>query len=131
MDIKSLVRFGKISSVDPTKATARVVFDDRDGLVSAELFVLQPSCMNNQFYSLPDVNDSVVCLMFPNDEHGGGVVLGSFFTEKNLPPAQNQDIGMIKFSDDSYIQFDRSKGELRVNCKGKIFINGEEIHLND
>lgn len=128
--MKNLIRYGKVSSVNAEKCTCRVVFDDKDGLVSAELFVLQSSCLNNKFFSLPDVNDSVVCLMTPNDPNGGGFVLGSFYHEKNPAPAQSQDISMIRFGDESYIQFDRSKGELNINCKGKIFIQGKEIYLN-
>ena len=129
--MKEIIRAGKVSAVIPERCAARVVFDDRDGLISAELPVLQSSCLNNKFYSLPDVNDSVVCLMFPNDPNGGGVVLGSFYHEKNLPPAQSQDLSQIKFGDGSVISFDREKGDLRINCTGKIYINGAEIHLND
>ena len=131
MDIKSLVRVGKVSAVIPERCACRVVFDDRDNLVSAELPVLQSSCLNNKFYGLPDVNDSVVCLMFPNDQNGGGVVLGSFYHEKNLPPAQVQDTSMIKFGDGTEIKYDRARHELSINCVGNIKINGKEIHLND
>lgn len=131
MDIKSLIRCGKVSAVIAERCAVRVVFDDLDSLVSAELFVLQSSCMNNRFYNLPDVGDSVVCLMAPNDEHGSGFVLGSFYTEKNIPPAQNQNISMIKFGDGTEIKCDRESHELRINCTGKIFISGKEIHLND
>ena len=131
MDIKSLVRVGKVSSVNQTTATARVVFDDRDNLVSAELPVLQSSCLANKFYGLPDVGDSVVCLMMPNDPNGSGFVLGSFYHQNNPPPAQVQDTSMIKFGDGSFISFDRGKGDLLIKTKGNIKINGKEIHLND
>ena len=130
MNIKNLVRHGKVSSVNPEKCACRVVFDDRDSLVSAELFVLQSSCLNNRFYNLPDVGDSVLCLMAPNDEHGAGFVLGSFFTEKNPAPAQSQEISMIKFGDGTTIQYDRESHELQINCVGNIRINGKNIYLN-
>ena len=126
MDIKSLIRCGKVSAVIAERCAVRVVFDDLDSLVSAELFVLQSPLRH-----LPDVGDSVVCLMAPNDEHGSGFVLGSFYTEKNIPPAQNQNISMIKFGDGTEIKCDRESHELRINCTGKIFISGKEIHLND
>ena len=129
--MKNLIRYGKVSSVNAEKCTCRVVFDDKDGLVSAELFVLQSSCLNNKFYNLPDVNDSVVCLMMPNDPNGGGFVLGSFYHEKNLPPAQSQDISQITFGDGTTIQYDRESHELQINCVGNIRINGKNIYLND
>lgn len=39
--LQNLVRIGKVSSVDPVKRTARVIFTDHDNLVSGELKVLQ------------------------------------------------------------------------------------------
>ena len=130
MEIKNLIRFGKVSSVDPTKAAVRVVFNDLDNLVSAELPVLQSSCLANKFYNLPDVGDSVVCLMAPNDEHGAGFVLGSFFTEKNTPPAQSQEISMLQFGDGTTIKYNRESHELQINCVGNVRINGKNIYLN-
>ena len=129
--MKNLIRFGKVSAVIPERCACRVVFDDRDNLVSAELPCLQSSCLNNRFYNLPDVGDSVLCLMAPNDEHGAGFVLGSFFTEKNPAPAQSQEISMIKFSDGTTIQYDRESHELRIDCVGNVRINGKNIYLND
>lgn len=131
MDVKNLIRFGKVSEVIPERCACRVVFEDRDNLVSAELPILQSSCLQNAFYTLPDVNDSVVCLMTPNDTQGNsGFVLGSFFTEKNLPPAQNQEISMIRFGDGTTIQYNRESHALTVNCKGNITLKGKNIYLN-
>lgn len=131
MDAKNLIRFGKVSEVNAEKCCARVVFEDRDSLVSAELPILQPSCLNNKFYTLPDVNDNVVCLMTPNDTQGNsGFVLGSFYTEKNIPPAQDENISMIKFSDGSLIKFNRQDGSLLIDCKGNVTIKGKNIYLN-
>ena len=132
MDIKNLIRAGVVSAVFPERCAARVTYQDRDGLVSAELPVLQSSCLNNKFYSLPDVGDSVVVLSFPNDQSGNsGVILGSFYTEKNPPPADNQDISTIKFSDETYIRYNRESHLLEINCVGNIKINGKRIDLNE
>ena len=131
MDIKNLIRQGVISAVYPERCAARVTFEDRDGLVSAELPILQASCLNNQFYSLPDVGDCVLCLMLPNDQHGSGFVLGSFFNDKNPPPAASQDISLIKFADGTQISYNRSSHLLSVNCVGNIKINGKRIDLNE
>ena len=129
-ETKNLIRFGKVSSVNPAKATARVVFSDRDSLVSAELPVLQGVGLKNKSYLLPDVDENVICLMFPNSDDGDGVILGSFFTDKVPPPAQNQDISMIKFADGSTISYDRAGHELSINCVGTIKINGRRVEIN-
>ena len=128
---KNLIRYGKVSAVIPERCAARVVFDDRDNLVSAELPILQSSCLNNKWFSLPDVGDSVVCLMAPNDSNGTGFVLGSFYHEKNLPPAQVQDTSMIQFGDGTEIKYDRARHQLSINCVGNIKINGKRIDLNE
>lgn len=130
-DVTQLIRFGKVSEVIPERCAVRVTFEDRDNLVSAELPVLQSSCLNNKFYSMPDVGDNVVCLMTPNDENGSGFVLGSFYTEKNLPPAQDENISMIKFADGTTITYNRQSHLLNVNCVGNIKINGKRIDLNE
>ena len=130
--MKNLIRAGQVSSVNPVRCTARVTFLDRDNLVSAELPVLQPCAAGNQFYSLPDVGNSVLCLMLPNDDCGGtGFILGSLYSDEKKPPTDNQDVSMIRFDDDTTISYNRKTHELRIDCVGKIFINGTEIHLND
>ena len=131
MEIKNLVRSGVVSSVNPETCAARVVFEDRDNLVSAELPVLQSACAENKFYSLPDVGDKVVCLMAPNADDGSGFIIGSFYGEKNPPPAQSQDITLIKFGDGTEIKYDRAKHELKINCVGNVKINGKRIDLNE
>lgn len=131
MDIKNLIRFGVVSEVIPEKCAARVTFQDRDNLVSAELPVLQASCLQNAFYSLPDVGDNVVCLMCPNDQNGSGFILGSFYNEKNPAPAQDENISMIKFQDGTTISYNRESHLLSVKCVGNIKINGKRIDLNE
>lgn len=130
MELKNLIRFGKISSVDPAKATARVVFSDRDDLVSAELPILQGVGLKNKSYMLPDVGESVVCLMTPNADDGSGFILSSFYTDKVPPPAQSQDISCIKFEDGTTISYDRAGHTLSINCVGTIKINGRRVEIN-
>ena len=36
-DVPSLIKIGEVSSIDPAKCTARVVFDDEDSIVSYDL----------------------------------------------------------------------------------------------
>lgn len=130
MNIKSLIKEGIVSSVNPEKCSARVVFPDKDSLVSAELPILQPAGMKNKFYSLPDVGDSVVCLFAPNSQDGTGFIIGSRYDDKNSPPAQLQDISCIKFSDGTTISYNRASHLLAINCVGNIKINGRRIDLN-
>ena len=59
-DAKNVIRSGRISSINPKNGTARVVFADKDNLVSYDLPVLQRSTLKNKDYGMPDVGESVV-----------------------------------------------------------------------
>lgn len=127
----NLIREGIVSAVYPERCSCRVTFPDRDNLVSAELPILQPAGAKNKYYSLVDVGDSVLCLMAPNDTEGNaGYVIGSRYDDKNAPPAQNQDISMIRFEDGTTLSYNRAEHLLEINCVGNIKINGKRIDLN-
>lgn len=127
-----MIREGKISAVYPERHSARVVFEDRDNLVSAELPILNPCASKNRGYCLPDVGESVVCIFNPNAElEGTGFIIGSRYHEHVKPPANSQDVTRTEFADGTFLQYDRSKHELRIECVGKIIINGSEIRLNE
>ena len=110
----------------PEKHVARVEFEDKDGLISAELPILTTWAFENKSYAMPDVGDTVVCLFASNaDQTGEGWIIGSHFTEKSKPPADSQDITRFEFKDGSFVQFDRSKGDLTIECKGNLSIKCE------
>ena len=130
MELKNLIREGVVSTVYAERATARIVFADRDNLVSAELPVLQGVGLKNKSYLLPDVGESVVALMVPNSEDGTGFIIGSRYHDKNQPPAQSQDVSMLKFSDGTSISYNRKTHELKIDCVGNIIVKGQRIDLN-
>ena len=130
METKNLIRYGKVSAVYPERATARVVYDDKQNMVSAELPILQPACLQSRFYSLPKVGDNVVTLSYPNGEDGAGVIIGSFYSEVNQPPTTDGNKIMLNISDKLVIAFDESTSELTINCKGRIRINGRQVFIN-
>ena len=129
-DLRSMLRFGIVSSVDASKCTARLTFPDRDNLVSAELPILQAAGAKNKFYCLPDVGDECVCLCPNNDDSNGGFIIGSFYHDKCAPPTTNPEVSAIKFSDGTTISYDRATHELRIDCVGTIRINGRQVMIN-
>lgn len=109
----------------------RVEFEDKGGLISAELPVLTTWALDNKMYHMPDVGETVVCLFACNaDQTGTGWVIGSRFHDKSEPNADNQDVTRIDFKDGSFMQYDRAKHEMRIKCVGNIYINGKNIYLN-
>ena len=129
MDIKNLVRAGRVSVVIPERMAVKVVFEDKDRLVSDELPVITFGSSKNKMYWLPDVGEQVCCLMLPNG-HNAGFCLGSYYSDADPPNVSDQGIRRIDFGDGSYVQFDRGTGNLDINCTGNVTINGKTINLN-
>lgn len=131
-EARELIKEGVVTAVYPESHEVRCEFADKDNLISAQLPVLTTCAFGNKNYCMPDVGDSVVCLFASNaDTTGTGFVIGSRFNDKASPNASSIDITRTDYKDGSFIQYDRAKHELRINCVGKIFINGTEIHLNE
>lgn len=157
-DARQIVKEGRVTAVYPKNHTARVEFEDKDGLVSAELPVLTMCAFGDRFYSLPDVNTKVVVLFASNaDQTGEGWIIGSRFHDNSKPNASSVDVTRLDFKDRTSVEYDRKKnrlriefndgsfiqhdaknktmsiesaGELRIKAKGNIFIDGETINLN-
>jgi len=129
---RRLISEGIVSVVYPERHSARVTFPDKDDVVSAELPILTTCGSQNKSYSLPDVGESVICLFATEDDMSGtGFILGARYDDKNPPAVNSQDVTRIDFKDGTFIQFDRAKSELRIECKGDVIINGKRIFLNE
>lgn len=69
--VENLVRIGTVSAVDAGKKKARVLFRDKDNLVSGWLYVIQHS---DEW--MPAVNDTVLVLYLPVF-NADGFILGA------------------------------------------------------
>lgn len=118
--LKNLIRVGKVSSVDPEKATARVAFEAQN-LVSYDLRVLQLQTLQNKDYYLPDVGEHVVCIFLPTG-NAEGFVMGSFYAGEDKPPVASVDKRVVSFSDGTVIEYDREAHVLKINTNGEICI---------
>jgi phage baseplate assembly protein V len=117
---KSIIRVGRVSSVNPATATARVVFEAQ-GIVSYDLPVLQRQTLRNKDYYLPDVGEHVVCIFLPTG-NAEGFVLGAIYSDEDQPPASSQDKRAVQFEDGTRIEYDRASHTLIVNAVGPINI---------
>lgn len=128
---RELVRVGVVSSTNPKKNTVRVAFTDKDNLVSGDLRIIHRGSVGNKDYWMPDVNDEVVCIFPTNDEsYYDGYVIGTLFNDKDVPNANSQDVARIDFKDGTFIEYDRKKHSLSIECTGDITIKGKNIYLN-
>jgi len=122
-----MLRFGHITEIDPSKCYARVTFMD-DGIVSAPLQIITLGALNNKFFHMFDINEQVAVLM--DEDSVEGVILGAVFNDDTNPDGGSKDIFRVKFSDDSFIDYNRATHEYNVNVKGKVNIISEgETHI--
>jgi len=122
--LKNMFRYGKISSVNPARVSARVKFDDKlsqtgQPSVSHDLPIIVPGSLKNKHYNIPDISEDVVCLFLPNGIQRG-FVLGSFYNVNNPPPVNSPDKEHVTFSDGTILEYDRSSHTLTVNVKGTV-----------
>ncbi|MGJ0848255.1 phage baseplate assembly protein V [Tissierella praeacuta] len=122
--LNNLIRIGTISSINPNEAKARVMFEDRDNLVSKEFSLLFNRTIGIQDYVIPMVGEQVVCLLLPNGLEEG-YILGSFYTKKNTPPANDENKRLIKFEDGTLIEYD--KGQITINGAKDINIVSAKV----
>lgn len=125
-DLNQLIRIGKITSVDEKKHTARVLFTDRDEMVSWDLPVLVPSTVDPQDYCLPVENTDVVCVFLPNGQQQG-FIIGAFYTDENPPPITDRKNYLRKFKDGTKIEVDKATRAVRIKAEGNVTVEGDVI----
>ena len=110
-----MLKFGIVTNINPALAQARVQFAD-DDVLSYWLPILQQKTQKDKFYAIPDIGEHVACLMDENSEEG--VILGAIYSALDNTPASSKNQLMIKFEDESYINFDKETGILTLKFTG-------------
>lgn len=110
-DATNWIRIGEVSSVDPKKCTARVVFDDEDGFVSNDLPVIQRNTQDVKDYWLPAVGEDVLCLFLPCGEEDG-FIIGSFYADEIEPPVNSETKRYLEFPDGAKFEYDWKESKL-------------------
>lgn len=123
--LNSLIKIGEVSSVNASQGTARVVFDDEDGVVSYDLPVLQTNTFRNKDYSMPDVGEDVLCLFLPSGPEEG-FILGSFYAGEIKLPEADANKRTIVFADGTRISYDRSSHTLSARIKETELVANQE-----
>ena len=126
----AIMRFGYVSDFDPKRYMARIIFPDKDNLVSDWLPVLVHNSNFNKDENPLAINEHVLCIMSGNGIESGAV-LGSIYDNDNAPLCGNSFIRIINFGDGTKLQYDTDSHELLIDCKGEVKIeSAEKIVLN-
>lgn len=129
--IKNLIRIGTISAVNGAACSARVVFDDKDNMVSAELPIITIGSKQTKAYWLPEVGTQVLCIFQPNSSGSGiskGFVIGAFYSTQDALVESDANARSITFADGSFIRY--KDGDIEINAKGKLVLKGSKIFIN-
>lgn len=125
-EVPSLIKIGEVSSIDPAKCTARVVFDDEDGLVSYDLPILQRNSLKNHDFAMLDVGEDAIVLFFGEGQEDG-VILGSIYAGEVTPPESTENRRTVVFDDDTRVCYDRQEHKLTVTIEGtEIVFNRQD-----
>ena len=135
-DFSCLALFGYVTEYDPQRHMAKVFFPDKN-IISSWLPVIIPNAIKNHDELHVDENEHVACLMLGNGLETG-FIIGAIYDDTNKPPVGNNDIRVLKFEDDTIIQYDRRnhkmlidvQGEIEISATGNIRVNGARIDLN-
>lgn len=116
------IRIGKVSSVDYAKGTVAVVYPDRDNSVTTGLPML-----SNRYF-MPEPGDQVLVLHLSNGSEAG-VVLGRFFSDKNLPKESGSGLFRIDFDRDgtAYLRCQSNAVTIKggtVTVDGNLVVTG-------
>lgn len=110
-------KIGEVSSINPVKCTARVIFDDENSMVTYDLPIMQRNSLGNRDYQMPDIGEDVLCL-FRSDGFEDGVIIGSFYAGDVEPPETMADRRTVVFKDGTRICYDRAAHTLTVTIAG-------------
>lgn len=131
--LKSIIRIGEVSSVDAAKGTARVVFDDFDGIVSYDLQVISRNTFANRDYAMPDIGEDVICIFLPTGTEAG-FILGSVYAGEITPPENTINRRCVEFSDGAKFMYDRAAHVFTANVGDTSITvnqNGVDVQSNN
>ncbi|STY93057.1 phage baseplate assembly protein V [Moraxella bovis] len=119
-NLSATLQFGEVSEIDPKSHKVKVTFNALENMQSDWLPVITMGVGGNQFYALPDVGATAVCLM--NAGGDGGVVLGVIYNDKDTTPTSNGELWVKRFSNDTVISHNRQNGQIIVETSGDVLI---------
>ncbi|AKG11495.1 phage baseplate assembly protein V [Moraxella bovoculi] len=119
-NLSATLQFGEVSEINPKTHKVKVTFNALDGMTSDWLPVTTMGAGDNQFYALPDVGATAVCLM--NASGDGGVVLGVIYNDKDTTPTDNGELWIKKFTNGTTISHNRQNGQIVIETSGDVLI---------
>ena len=124
-DFGATLQFGVVSAVDEAGHNLRVKIPALEDMETDWLPMTTPAAGGNQFYSLPDEGEQVVCLLDARGENG--CVIGAIYSMADKPPASSKDKWVRRFKNGTVIEHDRKSGDVLVKTDGVVTIDADAV----
>ncbi|VEE09212.1 phage baseplate assembly protein V [Neisseria animalis] len=124
-DFGATLQFGIVAAVDEAGHNLRVRLPALEDMETDWLPMITFAAGGNQFYSLPDEGEQVVCLLDAQGE--SGAVLGATYNAADKPPAASKDMWVRRFKNGTVIEHDRKTGDVRVKTSGVVTIDADAV----
>ncbi|WP_455933746.1 phage baseplate assembly protein V [Neisseria sp.] len=124
-DFGATLQFGVVSAVDEAGHNLRVKIPALEDMETDWLPMITLAAGGNQFYSLPDEGEQVVCLLDARGENG--CVIGAIYSTADKPPASNKDKWIRRFKNGTVIEHDRKTGDVLVKTGGVVTIDADTV----
>lgn len=115
-----------VAAVFPERGTVRVKREQSDGIISAELPIVFQWTLKNQEYTMPAIDEPVICIF-----NGSiGYVLGAIYSDVSTPPVKDVNKHYIRFEDGTFVEYDTKEQVLTVKSEGNVIVQGKNILMN-
>lgn len=125
--LERIIRVGVVSARFPDDGAVQVDFRDvgEGGVASFKCPVLQPKTKADKIYWMPDKGERVLVLSLPQGKEQG-IVVGSYYNERDEVPESDNDKAIVKFEDGTAVIYDRSASELTVDAVGAVKVTAAD-----
>lgn len=116
-------RVGFVSKHELTEAglCCRVVFPDKDDLVSKPYPVMQRAAGGSQDFDVPAIGEQVVVATLPNGPEEG-FIEGTIYSASSPPPSTDPNKRMTRFADGTLVEYDKAAHTMLIDAAGPITI---------
>lgn len=116
-------RIGRVSEIvtDEGQTCVRVIYPDKEDLISKPLPVLQGSGGARRSFNVPKVGQSVLVAHLANGEQEG-FVEGTFYTTADPPPIWDPKRQYTEFADGTSVDYNEGTNTMTIDAKGPINI---------
>lgn len=115
-----------VAAVFPERGTVRVKREQSDGIISAELPIVFQWTLKNQEYTMPAIDEPVICIF----NGSVGYVLGAIYSDVSAPPVKDVNKHYIRFEDGTFVEYDTNEQVLTVKSEGNVIVQGKNILMN-